>query len=337
MPPGGIVVKWVGDLVFFSTFPVHISIFREMKQLRMAPNYKRKSEEGGSGERQSKKAATESAKEAFVSDAKDSTGTAWNFKIASWNVAGLRACAKKDGFKYIVKEDPDIMCLQETKCTKAKLPIEAELKDYHPYWLSGKDEGYCGVGLYSKKKPLNVTYGIGDKTQDEEARLITAEYDNFYLVTSYVPNSGRKLVTLPKRMAWDKLLKEHLQKLDEKKPVIYCGDLNVSHKEIDLKNPATNKKNAGFTQEERDGFTDLLTAGQDGLVDTFRHFYPDKKDAYTFWTFMGNARAKDVGWRLDYFVVSKRLMPRVCDSLIRKEVMGSDHCPIVLLMNTEGM
>ncbi|XP_037079963.1 exodeoxyribonuclease-like isoform X2 [Pollicipes pollicipes] len=303
----------------------------------MSSSSKRKAKDKSSGDSKAKVAKIASSGEQDASDAKGSTGVKWNTKIVSWNVAGLRACAKKGLFKYISTEDPDIICLQETKCSKAKLPAEAHVKGYHSYWLSGKQEGYCGVGLYSKQKPLDVTYGIGDKSQDEEARLITAEYDKFYLITAYVPNAGRKLVTLPKRMKWDALLKEHLRKLDEKKPVVYCGDFNVAHQEIDLSNPKTNTKNAGFTKEERDGFTDLLTVGKDGLVDSFRHYYPDKKDVYTFWTYMGNARAKNVGWRLDYFVVSKRMLPQICDSLIRSDVLGSDHCPVALLLDADGI
>jgi len=303
----------------------------------MSARSKRKAQDDGSGEGHSAKAQAVSTGEEFASDAKDSAGVKWNLKIASWNVAGLRAWTKKDGYKYMAKEDPDILCLQETKCGKSKLPVEADVKGYHPYWLSGIKDGYCGMGLYSKKKPLNVTYGLGDKEQDEEGRLITAEFDGFYLVTSYVPNSGRGLVTLPKRMKWDTLLKEHLCQLEEKKPVIYTGDFNVAHQEIDLKNPKTNTKNAGFTREEREGFTDLLASGKEGFVDTFRHLNPDKEGAYTFWTYMANARAKNVGWRLDYFLVSKSLLPRVCDSVIRPDILGSDHCPIVLLLNSEGI
>lgn len=257
-------------------------------------------------------------------------------RIVSFNVAGIRAWAKKGGFQFLNKDSPDIACLQETKCTKQKLPLESNLVGYHAYWLSGKKEGYCGIGLYSKVKPINVTYGIGDKSQDDEARMITAEYEKFFLINTYVPNSGTKLVTLPKRMDWDKLLREYMCKLDKEKPVILCGDLNVAHSEIDLKNPKSNVRNAGFTKEERDNFSALLQSGN-GFCDTFRHFYPDKTDAYTFWTYMANARSKNVGWRLDYFVVSKRMLPCIEDSTIMKDVMGSDHCPICLSFNPEAI
>ncbi len=188
------------------------------------------------------------------------------------------------------------------------------------------------MALLSKTKPIKVDYGLDDKEFDDEGRLITAEFPDFFLVATYVPNAGRKLVTLDKRLRWDPLLRSHLKHLDESKPVILCGDLNVAHKEIDLANPKTNKKNAGFTQEERDGFSDLLA---EGFVDTFRHFYPDKEKIYTFWTYMMNARAKNVGWRLDYFVVSSRFLnDNVCDVAIRSEVYGSDHCPSTLFMVT---
>ncbi|KAK3888007.1 hypothetical protein Pcinc_007919 [Petrolisthes cinctipes] len=267
----------------------------------------------------------------FSSDATTKDGKKWNLKVLSWNVDGLRAWLKKDGLSMFEKESPDIVCLQETKCSEVKLPPEAKtVEGYHSYFISAKTEGYSGVALYSKEKPIDVTYGFGDATHDDEGRVITAEFPNFYLVTTYVPNAGRKLVTLDKRMDWDPKFRKHLKDLDAKKPVIMCGDLNVAHSEIDLANPKSNKKNAGFTQEERDGFTKLLSTG---FVDSFRQLYPKKEKQYTFWTYIGNCRAKNVGWRLDYFVLSKRLVPQLCDNLIRTSLYGSDHCPITLLMH----
>ncbi|KAK8392942.1 hypothetical protein O3P69_013160 [Scylla paramamosain] len=278
-------------------------------------------------EKESKKVKTDD----FSSDAKTNDGKKWNLKIVSWNVDGLRAWMKKDGMSVFEKEKPDVVCLQETKCSDDKLPGDIKnVKGYKSYFMSAKKDGYSGVALISKKEPLSVTYGLDDETHDDEGRCITAEYEDFYLVTAYVPNAGRKLVTLDKRMDWDPKFRNYLKELDAKKPVIMCGDLNVAHKEIDLANPKSNKKNAGFTPEERAGFTDLLA---EGFVDSFRHLYPDKTAQYTFWTYMGNCRAKNVGWRLDYFVLSERLVPNLCDNLIRTSLYGSDHCPITLLMH----
>ncbi|KAF4527307.1 hypothetical protein B566_EDAN001082 [Ephemera danica] len=262
-----------------------------------------------------------------------SDGKSFNLKIASWNAGGLRSLAKKGGFTYVEHEKPDIFCLQEIKCTEAQLPPEANLKDYHAYWASGGEGskgGYAGVAVYSKVKPVNVKIGLGIAKHDEEGRVITAEYDKFYLVNAYVPNSGRGLVTLPKRLEWNKDFHQYLSDLDKKKPVILTGDLNVSHLEIDLARPKTNTRSAGFTQEERDGFSELLSRG---FIDSFRELYPEKEGAYTYWTYMANARAKNVGWRLDYFVISKRLQDNLCDNIIRSNVYGSDHCPLVLTMH----
>lgn len=266
----------------------------------------------------------------FSSDKTTSDGKLWNLKISSWNVGGLKAWLKKSGVDYIKYENPDIFCLQETKCSEDKVPPEVKVDGYHTYWLSGEKDGYAGIGLYSKKEPIKVTYGIGNKEFDAEGRVITAEYENFYLVAAYVPNAGRGLVTLPKRMKWDPQLRNYVKELDSKKPVILSGDMNVSHQPIDLANPKTNTRNAGFTQEERDGMTTLL---EEGFVDSFRHLYPEKTGAYTFWTYMGNARSRNVGWRLDYFILSQKLVPNLCDSVIRSDVYGSDHCPITLLIN----
>jgi len=264
------------------------------------------------------------------------------FKVTTWNVDGLRAWIKKGGLEFFDHEKPDVICLQETKCSTAKLPDEVTgsgMKDYpHKYWFpsTGK-EGYSGVGLMSKTEPLNVLYGFEGleedavKEHDSEGRLVTAEFKAFYVCGVYVPNAGKKLVTLPKRLAWDGLFRKFLNGLD--KPVVVCGDLNVAHLEIDLANPKTNKKNAGFTQEERDGFSTMIDECK--VVDTFRHFYPREEKKYTFWTYMMNARSKNVGWRLDYFLVSQSLMSKVVDNVIRDQVFGSDHCPSTLFLNLQ--
>ncbi|KAH8325032.1 hypothetical protein KR074_002443 [Drosophila pseudoananassae] len=271
-------------------------------------------------------AVTELDKSAFTLPS-DKT---FNLKISSWNVAGLRAWLKKDGLKLLDLEEPDIFCLQETKCSNDQLPEEVtRLPGYHPYWLC-MPGGYAGVAIYSKIMPINVEYGIKNEEFDDVGRMITAEYEKFYLINVYVPNSGRKLVNLEARMRWEKLFQAHVQKLDALKPVVICGDMNVSHMPIDLANPKTNTRNAGFTQEERDKMTELLALG---FVDTFRHLYPDRKSAYTFWTYMANARARNVGWRLDYCLVSERFLSKVVEHEIRKQCLGSDHCPITIFFN----
>ncbi|CAM5096117.1 unnamed protein product [Natator depressus] len=248
------------------------------------------------------------------------------------NVDGLRAWVKKKGLEWVREEDPDVLCLQETKCAEKLLPPEMrEMPEYpHKYWAcAGTKEGYSGVALLCKREPLSITYGIGEEEHDQEGRVITAEFPSHFLVTAYVPNAGRGLVRLEYRQRWDAAFRAYLQGLDARKPLVLCGDLNVAHAEIDLKNPKGNKKSAGFTPEERQGFGELLAAG---FTDTFRHLYPDTPHAYTFWTYMMNARAKNVGWRLDYFLVSMRLLGALCDSKIRSQAMGSDHCPVTLYM-----
>lgn len=265
-------------------------------------------------------------------DAKTSDGRKFNKTIVSWNVNGVRAWLQKDGIAYLDNFKPDILCIQETKCSQSKLPEKLKVPGYHSFFSSGDTEGYAGTALYSKDKPKEVKFGMGIAKHDQEGRLITAEYDNFYLVGAYVPNSGKGLVRLKYRTKeWDVAFRDYMKGLDAKKPVIYCGDLNVAHKEIDLKNPKTNKnKTPGFHDDERQGFTDLLA---EGFVDSFRELYPNARDCWSFWTYMMNARAKNVGWRLDYFVLSERLKKDLCDHIIQQKVMGSDHCPIVLQMN----
>ena len=246
-------------------------------------------------------------------------------KLISWNVHGLRACVKK-GFEDFFKEaDADIFCVQETKLQEGQIDLAPE--GYHCYWNYAEKKGYSGTAVFARQEPLAVTYGIGIEEHDQEGRVITLEYDNFYFVTVYTPNSQTELARLDYRMKWEDDFRAYLKKLDEHKPVIVTGDLNVAHEEIDLKNPKTNKKNAGFTQEERDKFTELLNAG---FVDSFRYFYPDKTGAYSWWSYRFKAREKDAGWRIDYFVVSERLAEKMEDALIYKTVMGSDHCPVGL-------
>ena len=243
-------------------------------------------------------------------------------KFISWNVNGFRACLTK-GFEEFFKEvDADFFCIQETKMQ----PGQAEFvtPDYHQYWYSAEKKGYSGTAIFAKKEPLSVSYGLGIEEHDHEGRAITLEYEDFYLLCVYTPNAQRELARLSYRMEWEDALREYMKALDSKKPVIYCGDLNVAHEEIDLKNPKTNHFSAGFSDEERGKFTELLNAG---FKDTFRSLYPDKVQ-YSWWSYMYGARAKNVGWRIDYFVVSNRISDKVKDSFILNEIMGSDHCPV---------
>ncbi|CAL1569550.1 unnamed protein product [Knipowitschia caucasica] len=253
-----------------------------------------------------------------------------NLKITSWNVDGLRAWVKKKGLDWVSEEAPDVLCLQETKCAEKDLPKDiTSLDEYpHKYWATAEDNaGYSGVAMLCKTEPIKVTYGIGKEEHDKEGRVITAEFPDYFLVTAYVPNAGKGLVRLDYRKTWDEDFQAYLSGLDQQKPLVLCGDLNVAHQEIDLKNPKGNKKNAGFTPQEREGFDKLLAAG---FFDSFRTLYPDQQYAYTFWTYMMGARGKNVGWRLDYFVLSSALLLKLCDSKIRGKAMGSDHCPITL-------
>lgn len=246
-------------------------------------------------------------------------------KLISWNVNGLRACMKKGFEEYFKEVDADIFCVQETKLQEGQIDFQPE--GYECYWNYAEKKGYSGTAVFTKKKPLEVVYGIGIDEHDHEGRVITLEYEDFYFVTVYTPNSQSELARLPYRMQWEDAFRDYLKELDAHKPVIMTGDLNVAHQEIDLKNPKTNKKNAGFTQEERDKFTELLDAG---FVDSFRYFYPDKTGAYSWWSYRFKAREKDAGWRIDYFVVSDRIKGQMKDALIYKKVMGSDHCPVGL-------
>ena len=246
-------------------------------------------------------------------------------KLISWNVNGLRAIYKK-GFMDIFKNlDADIFCIQETKMQEGQ--IELDLKEYFEYYNYAERKGYSGTAIFTKQKPLNVSYGIGVEEHDKEGRVITLEFDNFYMVNCYTPNSGRELARLEYRMTWEEAFRNYLKELDSKKPVIICGDLNVAHKEIDLKNPKSNRKNAGFTDEER-GKIDILL--KSGFTDTFRSMYPDKEGCYTWWSYMFNARANNAGWRIDYFLVSDRIRENIKDAYIYSDIMGSDHCPVGL-------
>lgn len=246
-------------------------------------------------------------------------------KLVSWNVNGLRAIYKK-GFEKSFKElDADIFCIQETKMQEGQ--IELDLQGYYQYYNYAERKGYSGTAIFTKKEPLKVSYGIGIEEHDKEGRVITLEFDMFYMVNCYTPNSGRELARLEYRMTWEDEFKKYLIKLDKQKPVIICGDLNVAHTEIDLKNPKSNRKNAGFTDEERSKIEELLNSG---FTDSFRKMYPDKEGAYTWWSYMFNARANNAGWRIDYFLVSDRISKNIKDAYIYSEIMGSDHCPVGL-------
>ena len=246
-------------------------------------------------------------------------------KFISWNVNGLRACMQKgfeDSFKAL---DADIFCLQETKLQEGQHDFEPE--GYYQYWNYAEKKGYSGTAIFTRKKPLSVTCGIGVEEHDHEGRIITLEFEDFYFIVVYVPNSQRELARLSYRMEWEKAFLAYILGLEAKKPVIYCGDLNVAHKEIDLKNPKTNHMNAGFTDEERACFTKVL---ESGYIDSFRYFYPNQKDIYSWWSYMFKSREKNAGWRIDYFVVSEKLKDRMKDAKIHTDIMGSDHCPVEL-------
>ncbi len=246
-------------------------------------------------------------------------------KLISWNVNGIRAAMGKGFIEFAEEQNPDILCVQETKMQEGQ--AEVPLGGYYQYWCSAEKKGYSGTAVFTKQEPLSVTYGIGIDIHDHEGRVITAEYDNFYLVNVYVPNSQSELKRLSYRMSWEDDFRAYLKSLEEKKPVITCGDFNVAHKEIDLKNPKTNRKNAGFTDEERGKMTELQASG---FTDTFRFFYPDLEGVYSWWSYRFNARKNNAGWRIDYFLTSKVLDSRLRKAEILTDVFGSDHCPVTL-------
>ena len=248
-------------------------------------------------------------------------------KLISWNVNGIRACVGKNFMEFFHEIDADIFCLQETKLQENQ--IDLKLDGYHQYWNYAKKKGYSGTAIFTKKEPVSVTYGINIEEHDQEGRVITLEFEDFYMVTVYTPNSQNELKRLDYRMKWEDDFRAYLKSLDKIKPVIVCGDLNVAHKEIDLKNPKTNRKNAGFTDEERNKFIELLN---EGFIDTFRYFYPDKENIYSWWSYRFKAREKNAGWRIDYFCASEKLKDRLVSAKIHTEVLGSDHCPVELII-----
>lgn len=248
-------------------------------------------------------------------------------KLISWNVNGLRACVGKGFMDFFKEVDADVFCIQESKLQEGQ--IELDLPGYHQYWNYARKKGYSGTAMFTREEPLSVAYGIGIEEHDQEGRVITAEFPEYYVVTCYTPNSQDGLARLDYRMKWEDDFLAYLKGLEQNKPVIFCGDLNVAHKEIDLKNPKSNRKNAGFSDEERGKFTDLLSAG---FIDTFRHFYPDAEGIYSWWSYRFSARAKNAGWRIDYFCVSGSLAERLSGASIHTEVMGSDHCPVELVI-----
>ena len=250
-------------------------------------------------------------------------------KLISWNVNGLRAVINKGFEEFFKGINADIFCIQETKMQEEQLEekINTIFNGYKMYWNSAEKKGYSGTAIFSKKEPINVKYGIGIEEHDKEGRVITLEFEKFYMVNCYTPNSKRELERLDYRMIWEEAFRNYLLELNKKKPVILCGDLNVAHKEIDLKNPKTNRRNAGFTDEEREKMTELLNSG---FVDSFRYLYPDKTDIYTWWSYMFKAREKNAGWRIDYFIVSDNIKDKIKESYIFSEIMGSDHCPVGL-------
>lgn len=249
-------------------------------------------------------------------------------KLISWNVNGLRACVKKGFLEYLKESDADIFCIQETKLQEGQ--IDLELDGYYDYWNYAEKKGYSGTAVFTKEKPLSVKIGMGIEEHDQEGRVITLEFSEFYLVNVYTPNSKQGLERIDYRMVWEDVFREYLKCLENMKPVIVCGDLNVAHNEIDLKNPKSNRKNAGFSDQERSKIGELLDSG---FIDTYRYFYPDKEGEYSWWSYRFNARANNAGWRIDYFLVSESLKNKLNDAKIHTEVMGSDHCPVELTIN----
>ena len=248
-------------------------------------------------------------------------------KLVSWNVNGIRACVQKGFLEFFNKVNADIFCIQESKLQEGQ--INLELDGYYQYWNYAEKKGYSGTAIFSKKEPITVSYGIGIEEHDKEGRVITLEFEDFYVITVYTPNSQNELARLDYRMKWEEDFIDYLKKIEKNKPVIVCGDLNVAHKEIDLKNPKTNRKNAGFTDDEREKFTELLNSG---FIDTFRYFYPDTTGIYSWWSYRFNARKNNAGWRIDYFIVSELLKDRLVSANIHTEVLGSDHCPVELII-----
>ncbi|WP_404324256.1 exodeoxyribonuclease III [Cytobacillus firmus] len=249
-------------------------------------------------------------------------------KLVSWNVNGIRACVKKGFIDYFKEVDADIFCIQESKLQEGQ--IELILEGYHQYWNYALKKGYSGTAVFTKKEPISVRYGLGDEETEPEGRILTLEYEDFYLVNVYTPNSKRDLARLPYRLEWEERIREYLLELDGIKPVIMCGDLNVAHNEIDLKNAKSNRGNSGFTDEERDRMTRLLGSG---FVDAFRYKYPEAEGAYTWWSYMAKVRERNIGWRIDYFIISEKLQEKIIDSQIHCDIMGSDHCPVALEMD----
>lgn len=246
-------------------------------------------------------------------------------KFISWNVNGLRACVGKGFMEYFKETDADIFCVQETKLQEGQ--IELDTPGYYQYWNYAKKKGYSGTAIFTKQEPISVQYGIGIEEHDQEGRVITLEFEDFFFTTVYTPNSQSELARLDYRMKWEDDFLAFQKELEKKKPVIFCGDLNVAHKEIDLKNPKTNRKNAGFTDEERGKFSHLL---EQGFIDTFRYFYPEQEGIYSWWSYRFKAREKNAGWRIDYFITSENLKERLQDAKIDTEILGSDHCPVIL-------
>ena len=251
-------------------------------------------------------------------------------KFISWNVNGLRACVGKGFAEAFASLDADFFCLQETKMQHGQLDLQFD--GYESYWNYADKKGYSGTAIYARRKPLSVSYGLGIDEHDKEGRVVTLEYDNFFIVTVYTPNSQDELRRLDYRMTWEDAFRDYLCRLDAQKPVVVCGDMNVAHKEIDLKNPKSNRRNPGFTDEEREKFGTLLDAG---FTDTFRHFYPDREGIYSWWSYRFQARAKNAGWRIDYFLTSKRLDDKLVSADIHTEIFGSDHCPVEVVIDVD--
>ncbi|MHA6253291.1 exodeoxyribonuclease III [Oceanobacillus sp. CAU 1775] len=253
-------------------------------------------------------------------------------KVVSWNVNGIRACVRKGFMDYFNEVDADIFCIQESKCQEGQ--IDLELDGYYQYWNYAERKGYSGTAVFTKKEPLSVHYGVGDEETEAEGRIITLEYEDFYLVNVYTPNAKRDLTRLEERLEWEDKMYNYLKELDKKKPLIYCGDLNVAHHEIDIRNYKTNYGNSGFTVEERSKMTRLL---DDGFVDTLRHFHPETEGIYTWWSYMAKVRERNIGWRIDYLIVSERIKDALLQSVAHPDVMGSDHCPVMLEMDETAL